>query len=207
MTKLYYAPGACSIGIPLLLEEIGKPFTLERVMLGEGAHLRPPFVSINSKSKIPVLERDDGSLLTEFQAIALWLSLTNPGAGLLPSDPEDLARGLEIMEYAISTQHMHAFSRMFNPRKYAQHEADYDTVREQGRAMVEAGFKVLDAAMAGREYAGGSFSMFDAALYYVEFWGAARMKMTLPPNCAAHFARMNARPPVQRTLASEGLAA
>ena len=207
MTKLFYAPGACSIGIHLLLEEIGKPFELIAVKLSEGAHLKPEYVAMNPKSKIPALIRDDGSVLTEFQAIALWLALTNPDAGLLPSDPEDLARGLEIMEYSIATQHMHAFSRIFNPRKYAQHEADYETVREQGRAMVAAGFQVLDAAMAGREYAGGSFSIFDAAQFYVEVWGAARMKRTLPPNCAAHFARMMARPSVVRMLASEGLSA
>ncbi len=28
--KLFYAPGACSIGIHVLLEEIGKPYALER---------------------------------------------------------------------------------------------------------------------------------------------------------------------------------
>ena len=27
--KLYYAPGVCSIGIHVLLEEIGKPYQLE----------------------------------------------------------------------------------------------------------------------------------------------------------------------------------
>ena len=31
--KLYYAPGACSIGIHVLLEEIGKPYDAERVNL------------------------------------------------------------------------------------------------------------------------------------------------------------------------------
>ena len=205
--KLFYAPGACSIGIHLLLEEIGKPFELIAVKLAEGAHLQPAFKAVNPKSKVPALVRDDGSVITEFQAIALWLALTNPAANLLPADPEALTRGLEIMEYSIATQHMHAFSRMFNPRKYAQHEADYDTVRAQGRAMAEAGFDVLNAALEGKDYAAGaSLSIFDAALFYVEFWGASRMGMTLPANCAAHFARMKARPAVARALATEGLA-
>ena len=34
--KLYYAPGACSIGIHVLLEEIGKPYQLEAVNFREG---------------------------------------------------------------------------------------------------------------------------------------------------------------------------
>ncbi len=31
--KLFYAPGACSIGIHVLLEEIGKPYEAEAVNL------------------------------------------------------------------------------------------------------------------------------------------------------------------------------
>jgi glutathione S-transferase len=40
--KLYYAPGACSIGIHVLLEEIGKPYQLEAVNFREGAQYQPP---------------------------------------------------------------------------------------------------------------------------------------------------------------------
>ena len=47
----------------------------------------------------------------------------------------------------------------------------------------------------------------DAALFYVEFWAAARMKMTLPKNCAAHYERMKNRPAVKRTIEQEGLTA
>ena len=59
--KLYYAPGACSIGIHVLLEEIGKPYDAERVNLQQGEQYKPPFTSVNPKSKVPTLVRDDGS--------------------------------------------------------------------------------------------------------------------------------------------------
>jgi hypothetical protein len=39
--KLYYAPGACSIGIHVLLEEIGKPYQTEPVNLRDGAQFKP----------------------------------------------------------------------------------------------------------------------------------------------------------------------
>ena len=48
-------------------------------------------------------------------------------------------------------------------------------------------------------------SAADAALFYVEYWGAKRLGMQLPKNCAAHFDRMMARPAVQRALQQEGL--
>ena len=37
--KLYYMPGACSIGIHVLLEEIGKPYDLQKI---DGATLFGP---------------------------------------------------------------------------------------------------------------------------------------------------------------------
>ena len=41
--KLYYAPGACSIGIHVLLEEIGKPYESERVNLQQGEQYKAAF--------------------------------------------------------------------------------------------------------------------------------------------------------------------
>src|SRR5208283_1806065 len=51
--KLYYAPGVCSIGIHVLLEEIGKPYQLELVNLREGAQYKPPFTAVSPKGKVP----------------------------------------------------------------------------------------------------------------------------------------------------------
>src|ERR1700747_3881565 len=59
--KLYYAPGACSIGIHVLLEEIGKPYETQIVKLMDGEQYKPPFTGINPKSKVPTVQRDAGS--------------------------------------------------------------------------------------------------------------------------------------------------
>ena len=48
--------------------------------------------------------------------------------------------------------------------------------------------------------------MADAALFYVEFWAADRMHMELPANLKAHYARMKARPSVQKAMQVEGFA-
>ena len=205
MTKLLYSPGACSIGIHVLLEEIGKPYEAVPFNLREGAHFKPDFMSFNPKSKVPVLVRDDGSVLTEFPAIAYWLARTNPDKHLLPDDVEGQTRALEAMDYAVSTLHMHGFSRLFRPGNYAARDEDHDGVKARGKEMVEKGFALLDKALEGKEYIAGTFSVADAAVFYVEFWGADRMGMTLPANCAAHLARMKTRPAVASVLKKEGL--
>jgi glutathione S-transferase len=202
--KLYYSPGACSVGIHVLLEEIGKPYHLEAVNLREGAQYKPPFTTVSPKGKVPALERDDGSVLTEFPIIARWLGRQ---ANLLPKDDEADTRAMEAMEYAVGTMHGQGFARLFRSERFAPSTSDHDAVKAAGREVVEKGFAVLDKALAGRNYIGGNdFSAADTALFYVEFWAAKRLGMKLPANCAAaHFDRMMARPAVQRIMQQEGL--
>ena len=203
--KLYYAPGACSIGIHVVLEEIGKPYDAEVVNLREGAQHKPDFTAVNPKSKVPTLARDDGSVQTEYPAIAYWLARTNPYSNLLPDNLDLQARALELIDYCVATIHMQGFSRLFRASNFTPNAADEDAVKARGRELVEKGFANLDKALEGKDYAVGAYSIADSALFYVEFW-AGRVGITLPPNCAAHLERMKARPAVQRVLQQEGLA-
>jgi glutathione S-transferase len=203
--KLYYSPGACSIGIHVLLEEIGKPYDAELLNLKEGAQHKSDFTAVNPKSKVPTLVRDDGGVLTEYPAIAFWLARTNPFANLLPDDVDRQAEVLSLTDYAVATIHMQGFGRLFRPSNFSPNPADEDAVKARGKELVEKGFATLDKALAGKEYAIGPFSIADSAIFYVEFW-AKRFGVPLPPNCAAHLERMLARPAVQRVMQQEGLA-
>jgi hypothetical protein len=51
--KLYYAPGACSIGIHVLLEEIGKPYGQNPSIFARArnASLPLPASTLNRKSR------------------------------------------------------------------------------------------------------------------------------------------------------------
>jgi glutathione S-transferase len=202
--KLYYSPGACSIGIHVLLEEVGKPYDLERVNLQQGEQYKAPFVEVNPKSKVPTLARDDGSILTEFPAIAYWLAKTNPFANLLPDDIDQQARAFELLDYAVATVHMQGFGRQFRASNFTPSAADEETVKARGKEIATKGFALLDKALEGKDYAVGKFSIADAAIFYVELW-SKRVGMTLPANCAAHIDRMLARPSVQRVMQQEGL--
>jgi glutathione S-transferase len=204
--KLYYAPGVCSIGIHVLLEEIGKPYDLETVNLREGAQHQPGYTKVSPKSKVPALQRDDGSILTEFPVIATYLAMTNPDKKLMPQDMETSLRAYEAMEYAVGTMHGQGFARIFRPGNFGPADQE-DAVKARGREIVEKGFEILDKALAGKNYLGGNdLSMADAGVFYVEFWAAARLNMKLPPNVAAHYERMKSRPAVQRTMQQERVA-
>ena len=201
--KLYYAPGACSIGIHVLLEEIGKPYDLVQTDL----RVPPPERSVtpvNPKARVPTLVRDDGSVLTEYPAIALWLARTNPEAHLIPEDLEGEVRTVEALDFCVSTLHMQGFSRLFYTRR-ARTPEDAEANMAVGKDILARGFARIEDMLAGRDWLTGTYSAADTALFYVCLW-AGSFAIDLPPNAAAHFARMKARPAVQRTLAQEGLA-
>jgi glutathione S-transferase len=82
--RLYYSPGSCALGIHVLLEELGAPFELKRLNFAEREQYGEAYLAINPKSKVPTLERNDGSVLTEFQAISTYLALTHPEKRLIP---------------------------------------------------------------------------------------------------------------------------
>ena len=125
---------------------------------------------------------------------------------MLPGDVEHDTRALEAMDYVVATLHMQGFGRMFRPGNFAPSETDHEAVKARGKEIFEKGLKLMDQVLEGKEYIVGTFSVADAVLFYVEFWAASRMNMTLPPNCAAHYARMKAHPAIASVMAKEGLA-
>ena len=206
MNMLFHSPGTCSLGIHILLEEIGAPYELTLIDVTKGKQHQSDYLAINPKAKVPALQRGDGSLLTEWPAIAVWLALSNPDKKLLPSDTEGLARTLEAVDYIISTVHMHGFTRLWLPIHFSPNEADHPAIREKGRQIFEKGLAHFNAQLEGRDYlAGENPGIADAALFYVTFWKVNRMKQEPPPNVAAHYARMCQRPAVVRALQMEGL--
>lgn len=201
--KFYMTPGSCSTGIHILLEEVGAVFEVYIVNLPAGDHLKPDYLAINPKGTIPTLVRDDGTAITDFQAIAWWLARQYPRRGLLPADAEGEVRVLEAMNHAVGTIHGQGFTRIFTTANVTPNPADHDAVQARGRQIVADGFAVMDGLLAGQDYLTGNFSIADAALFYTEFW-ADRLKLPLPPRCAAHFRRMLARPAVRQVLREEG---
>ncbi|MBC7801322.1 MAG: glutathione S-transferase N-terminal domain-containing protein, partial [Gemmatimonadaceae bacterium] len=161
--KLYYAPGACSMGIHILLEEVGAPFELAKLDLKGGEQRRAPFSDVNPKGKVPTLVRDDGSVLTEYPAIALYLARAHPAANLLPATDEAMIRATEAIDFCVSTIHMQGFSRTARPDNFAPNAADHGAVKARGQEIMEKGFAILDRRLAALDWIAGDYSLADSA--------------------------------------------
>jgi glutathione S-transferase len=201
--KFYMTPGSCSTGIHILLEELEKVFEVYIVNLPAGQQYSSDYLAINPKSTIPTLIREDGKPLTEFQAIAYWLARSNPKAKLLPEELDEEVLTLETMDYVVGTIHMQGFARIFNTKEFTPSERDYGAVRSRGKEIVEKGFSVINGILEGKDYIAGTFSIADAALFYVEFW-ADKINLNMPENCLSHYRRMLKRQAVYGVLREEG---
>lgn len=202
--KLYLAPGACSIGIHFLLEEIGQPFETRILDLRKKEQHEPWYVAINPKSKVPTLEREDGSVLTEFPVIArhLW----ERGGLSAGADPEAVLRASEILEYGVATVHMQGFTRIFRPERFSPAETSHDAVKAQGIEVVRRGLELLGPAVAALPGPDDGITLADPALFYLLLW-AYRVKVPVPEPLAARFGQLRARPAAHRVFAREGLPA
>jgi glutathione S-transferase len=201
--KFYMTPGSCSTGIHILLEELELTFEVYLINLMAGDHLKPENLAVNPKATIPTLVRDDGSSITEFQAIAWWLARRYPKARLLPDDIDGEVRVIETLDYVVGTIHGQGYTRIFTTDNYSPNKADHEAIQSRGREIVSRGFAVANEILEGKDYVVGNFSIADAALFYVEFW-ADKIKLELPPNCLAHYRLMLQRPAVRRVLMEEG---
>lgn len=200
--KLYFLPGACSIGIHALLADIGQPFEIEKAAR-PGTLEFEAYKRVNPKGKVPALIRDDGTLLTEFPVIALYLARMNSKRGLIPPDIEGEIRVLEMTEYLVSTVHMQGYTRARRPEKFAPSESDHAAVMAQGLAIYQAGLDRAEQQINGKAWLFEEMTIADFALFYLEHWAVVNGIGSLGKNCQAHYNRLWSKIEIRRAIESE----
>ncbi len=202
--KLYYTPGACSMGSHIVLREVGGPFELERVDLRtKQTESGQDFRSINPKGSVPALVTDAGELVTEGPAILQYIA-DSRGAQALADVPGTIgrARVQEMLNFT-SSELNPAFGPLFQP----------DLTEDQRAGHFAAVGRKLDwlerVLSDGRTWlTGEAFTVADAYAFAVTgFAYLHRMPLDPWPRLQAFMARMAARPSVRAAMQAEGLAA
>jgi len=197
--KLYHSPGACSLGILILLEEIGVPYDVQITDLKKAEHSQPAFLAANPKGKVPALALPDGSILTEFPVIAYWLAKAFPSASLLPEELAAQIRVLEMTEYIVSTLHMRGSVFAIHPQKFTRNADAQVEIRQHGQQVVRGGFERLRTQLAGKPVLFDRFSIADAAAFYLLSW-RDRIGLDLGADLEGYFSRLQLRPSIARAL-------
>jgi glutathione S-transferase len=181
--EFYFAPGTSSMAPHIALHEVGAPFEARPLSFAINEQREAPYRAINPEGKVPALAID-GRVLTEVAAILFYLARQFPDAALLPKDIEAEAQVISWMSFIAATVH---------------------PARRQGLDHAKGIYRVADERLGAREWAVGSYSIADIHLFrlYWRFLNSLKPAPGTFPNLEAHYARMMARPAVQKTIEIE----
>jgi glutathione S-transferase len=199
---LYYAPITCALAPYISLTEANAKFEVRSLNLRKAENRAPDYLAINPKHKVPMLIVD-GKHLTESPAIQIWIARNFPEAKLLPSDPWQELQAISIHSWCSSG--IHPYLRNINsPPKVCDVAGSEESVRRLSAEQIYECFQIADDMLAGRDWFFDHFTAADAHFYWC-FRRATQFELDLAgfKNCAAHFARMQGRPSVQKLLAFE----
>lgn len=200
--KLYYLPGACSLGVRIVLEWIGQPYRTEAVPRDQ---LRSDaFLRLNPSGCVPAFVDDDGWVLQENVAIHNYLIDRFPEAGL-GGDGSPRARATVNRWLAYLNSDVHnAFKPMFAPGRYHPDQAQHPALTEAAKIRVRTLLQPLEERLGQAQWLADHRSPADAYLFVILRWAAFKQIDTGDmPNLQAFFERMQADAGVQRALAAE----
>ncbi|MBL4740902.1 MAG: glutathione S-transferase family protein [Sneathiella sp.] len=204
--KLYDLAGPPSPRrIRIYLAEKGIDIEIVPVNIREGEHLKPEFLAINSRATIPALEMDNGTVISESDAILRYLEEKFPENPLFGETAEERAvvnNWLHIVEadgfLAVAEAVRNSAPRLAGRAITGQHNVEQiPALAERGIARIGYFFDELDKCLEGQSYvAGDKFTVADiSTLVAVDFAGMA--KQTIPEHCknvARWHADVSARP-------------
>lgn len=204
--QLYSLPTPNGVKVSIALEEMGLAYDAHLVDFAKNDQMSPEFLSLNPNNKIPAIidpQGPDGAPLALFESGAILIYLAEKSGKLLPT-----ARRYEILQWLMFQ--MGGVGPMFGQLGYfhtfAGKEIEDPRPKERYRAESARLLKVLDAALKGRDWIAGDYSIADIAIapwlrtlrdFYKagEITGWANLE-----NLPAYLDRFLARPAVQRGL-------
>jgi GST-like protein len=187
--------------ISIMLEELGLPYQVYPVNIGNGEQFKPEYVAINPNSKIPsIVDSDgpDGSPIRMMESGAILIYLAGKTGRLLSPSVRDRYVALEWLMFQmggvgpIFGQVHHFLRAAKEPVPYAIQRYTKETRRLYG---------VLDAHLAHHEYLADDYSIADIANYpWVARHEWHKTDLNEFPHVKRWFDLISARPAVQRGM-------
>lgn len=185
------ASGNCH-KVRLLLEQLGRPYAWIDVDSAKGATRTPAYLAKNPNGKVPMLERADGGILVESNAILCWLA---DGTAFLPRDAWQRAQALSWLffeqyshePYIAVARFIRGWTPMDSPRR-----ADLPRLVERG----EQALAVMENHMQRAAwFTGEAYGVADIALFaYTHCAEDGGFDLSAYPRITDWLARVRATP-------------
>lgn len=197
--RLHQGQGPNSYRVRIFMAEKGIDIPMVDVDFGRMEHKAPEFLKLNSLGQIPVLEFDDGTVITESIAICRYLDALRPHPPLFGGD----ARQRGLVEMWNRRVEIEIFGTVGNvalhtQEFFAHRLTQFPEFAETERRAVPRKWAWLEREIAdGRPFlAGDDFSVADITASVVGWLGGV-FGMPIPeelPNVQRWFGRVTGRP-------------
>lgn len=202
--KLFYSPGACSMAVHIALNWVNAEFELEKPDIQSDA-----YASINPMRQIPILILDDGTALSQCNAILRFIADKYPEAAI--GGEQDAVSQYEInrwLSFVATDLHRSHAPYFFQPRFIIDGDEDeHVRIKQAAENHIGTLLTRCDEWLSGRDYcAGDAVSIADAYAFTVFRWSR---KMARPaydyPNIRLYMDRVKQNPGVALAMQREGV--
>lgn len=148
--------------VRLLLNQVNRPFTWIETDNSKGETHTAAYLAKNPNGKVPMLEREDGTVLVESNAILYWLAKNSAYF------PQDDWEGAQTLSWMFFEQYSHepyvAVARFISGWLPLDHQrrVQLPSIREKAHAAL----KVMDKHLAKHDwFSGSNYGIADIALF------------------------------------------
>jgi GST-like protein len=148
----------------IMLEEVGLPYRVVPIDIGQQQQHAPSFVALNPNARIPVIVDQDasGGPLTVIESGAILVYLAEKTGQLLPTGVRGRSEAMQWLMFQMS-----GVGPMLGQANWFANTAPEKIPLAIQRYMNESArlMGVLDARLTGRDYLAGEYSIADVATY------------------------------------------
>jgi len=199
--KLYYSPMSSSTRVHWALEELGVPYDKHKVDIKGGEHKTPAYLALNPNGKVPLMEIDGQPV---FESLAMLLHLADSYGvekGLFPKPGAERLTAYKWMSWGSVTLNEAMMRLLRNTSDRFPADEKNAAAGAAGKRDVEACLAIMDAALAGKEYFLGTFSLVDVSLAtWMPFIGRLGVDLAKFANLNAWSGRCMGRPALGRAM-------
>ncbi len=166
MIELFSWPTPNGQKVHIALEELGLPYSVTAVNIGEGDQFKPEFLAINPNHRIPAIVDDDGPGGTNFplfESGAILIYLAEKAGRLIPNEPAARYTCLQWLMFQMAGVGP-MFGQANHFANYAPEKIPYaiERYRNETRRLLRVLDKRLSEAkhLAGRDYSIADIATF-----------------------------------------------
>lgn len=198
--EVYSWPTPNGHKVHIVLEELGLPYSIIPVAIGQGDQFKPEFLAINPNHRIPAIVDPDGpgGRFALFESGAILIYLAEKTGKLMPHDTQGRFRVMQWLMFQMSAVGP-MLGQLFHFRN-AKEPLPYAIERFDGE--VKRIFSVVEQGLAqAGPFLAGEYSIADIACFtWMRNHQGVGLNISDYPRVEAWLAAIAGRPAVQRGL-------